>query len=91
MNKSELAAMIAKAMSSSKVEAETFLNVCLDTISDTLTQGGTVTLVGFGAFDVLEQPERKGRNPQTGETILIPPRRKVRFKPGKPLKDKVNG
>ena len=49
----------------------------------------TVSLVGFGTFKVVERKARKGRNPQTGETMKIKAKNVVKFKPGKKLKDAV--
>ena len=56
----------------------------------TLKAGNDVSLVGFGSFSVKETAGRSGRNFKTGATISIPPRKSVRFKPGKNLKDSVN-
>jgi DNA-binding protein HU-beta len=50
-----------------------------------------VALVGFGSFEVKARAERKGRNPQTGEEITIAAAKIPSFKPGKGLKDAVNG
>ena len=55
-----------------------------------LKGGGKLALVGFGSFTVKERAARDGRNPQTGETIKIPARRVVSFKPGSELKGAVN-
>jgi hypothetical protein len=50
-----------------------------------------ITLVGFGTFDVKDRAERTGRNPQTGQEITIAAAKVPSFKPGKALKDAVNG
>ena len=50
-----------------------------------------MALVGFGTFDVKDRAERKGRNPQTGEDLTIAAAKIPSFKPGKGLKDAVNG
>ena len=60
-------------------------------ISDALADGDRVQIPGFGTFVISERKERQGRNPQTNETITIPASKSVRFKPGKNLKDQVNG
>ncbi len=52
--------------------------------------GDTVTLVGFGAFKVVQRKARKGRNPQTGEEIDIKASKAPKFTPGKALKEAVN-
>jgi DNA-binding protein HU-beta len=56
-----------------------------------LKKGDDLTLVGFGTFSVGERAARLGRNPQTGEEIKIKAAKVPKFKPGKGLKDTVNG
>ncbi|MEM7588477.1 MAG: HU family DNA-binding protein [Acidobacteriota bacterium] len=56
-----------------------------------LAGGERVQIPGFGAFEVSVRKERQGRNPQTGEPMTIAASKGVRFKPGKALKDAVNG
>ena len=60
-------------------------------VAEGLAKGEKIDLRGFGTFSVRESAARSGRNPQTGEPIKIPARRVPAFKPGKELKDKVNG
>ena len=55
-----------------------------------VAEGDTVTLVGFGTFQVRKRAERQGRNPKTGETIKIKASKNPAFKAGKALKDAVN-
>jgi len=62
----------------------------IKTIENALKNGESVTLIGFGSFEVKERAERKGRNPQNGEEITIAAARLPSFKPGKALKDAVN-
>ena len=59
-------------------------------IKDTLTRGEDVRIVGFGKFQVKFRWARKGRNPQTGETIIIRSRRTVTFKVSPKLREKMN-
>ena len=61
-----------------------------DVVSEELVNGGKVQLVGFGTFEVVERPEREGRNPKTKERITVAASRVPKFKAGKALKDKVN-
>jgi DNA-binding protein HU-beta len=63
----------------------------IKTIETTLKAGDSITLVGFGTFAVKERAERTGRNPQTGQEITIAAAKVPSFKPGKSLKDAVNG
>jgi DNA-binding protein HU-beta len=62
----------------------------IDSVSEELTKGEQVVLVGFGTFSVKERAARTGRNPRTGEPIQIAAATIPSFKPGKALKDAVN-
>lgn len=87
MTKSELVANMAKSADISQAAASRALSGCLDAISDALSKGEKVTLVGFGTFSVSKRAARKGRNPQTGAIIDIPSANIPKFKPGASLKD----
>ena len=91
MNKSVLIAGIAEHANLTKTDANLALDGLLKTIETTLASGDSVALVGFGSFEVKARAERKGRNPQTGEEITIAAANIPSFKPGKGLKDAVNG
>ncbi|MCC8122023.1 MAG: HU family DNA-binding protein [Oscillospiraceae bacterium] len=90
MNKAELIAAVADKTGLSKKDSEAAINATVDAISDCLTEGDKVQLVGFGAFEVKSRAERIGRNPKTKETIKIPASKVPVFKPGKALKDAVS-
>ena len=90
MNKTELIAAIADQAELSKKDAEAALNAFNGTIGKALKKGDKVQLVGFGTFEVSKRSARKGRNPQTGETIKIKASKTPKFKAGKALKDMVN-
>ncbi|HXL00036.1 MAG: HU family DNA-binding protein [Dysgonamonadaceae bacterium] len=85
MNKSELVDAIAQKSGLSKVDSKKALDATLDAIADELKSGGKVVLVGFGTFSVVERSARKGINPRTKETIDIPAKKVVKFKPGSEL------
>ena len=72
MNKNELIAQIAGKSGLSKKDAEKALNATLDTITEALSNGDKVQLVGFGGFDTKKREARMGRNPKTKEAIEIP-------------------
>ena len=91
MNKSELIDAIAAASDLSKAAAGRALDAMTDTITSALTEEDQVVLVGFGTFSVKDRAARTGRNPQTGEPIEIAAAKIPSFKPGKALKDAVNG
>jgi DNA-binding protein HU-beta len=58
-------------------------------MANAIKDGERVTLVGFGSFSVVRRASRTGRNPKTGELVPIPPRRVVKFRPGKELSNKI--
>ena len=89
MNKKELVDAIAGKTDSSGAAADRAVNALIEIISDTLKKGDSLTLPGFGTFEVRERAARKGRNPQTGEEIEISASKVPAFKPGKALKDAV--
>ncbi len=72
MTKSELIDKISSETNLSKADSGRSLNSVIDNISKALKKGDSVSLVGFGTFDVAKRKARKGKNPQTGETIKIP-------------------
>ena len=90
MNKAELIAAIAAKTGETKKSAEEAVNAFVDVVTESLTKGDKVQLVGFGSFEVRKRAARKGRNPQTKEEIKIPASKAPVFKAGKALKDVVN-
>ena len=90
MNKSELIAAVAAKTGETKKNAEASLDAVIEVITEALTKGDKVQLVGFGSFEVRKRAARKGRNPQTKEEIKIPASKAPVFKAGKALKDVVN-
>ena len=91
MNKSELVDAIAEETKLSKKDTEAFVKSFVDVVSKALKKGDEVALVGFGTFAVTKRAARTGHNPKTGETIKIAAAKTPKFKPGKGLKDLVNG
>ena len=89
MTKVELIASVAAEAGMSKKAAEKAVNAALAAIPEELKNGGKVSLVGFGTFEVRERPERQGRNPQTKEPMTIAASKLPAFKAGKALKDAV--
>ena len=89
MTKGELVEKISSGAAISKKEAETALKAVTSGISDALAKGDSVTLVGFGTFNVSHRAARTGRNPQTGESLQIAAGKGIKFKAGKALKEAV--
>ena len=89
MNKKELVDKVAKKAGTTKKNAQTAIEATLDAIVETVKKGDRVTLVGFGTFTSVKRKARKGRNPQTGNTMNIPAKKYPKFSPGKEFKQKV--
>ena len=90
MNKAELVAAIAEKTELSKKDSEKALKAFIDVVTEELTKGEKVQLVGFGTFEVSERAAREGRNPQNGQTMTIAASKAPKFKAGKALKDIIN-
>ncbi len=73
----------------SQVAAREALDAILASMAASMEDGEKVTISGFGSFRVIDKAAQKGRNPQTGEEMIIPSRRVVKFKPSKKLTAKV--
>ena len=85
MNKGDLVKEVAKVLNTKK-EAQAALDCIFSSITTALKKKDTVILVGFGTFKVGQRKARKGRNPQTGEEILISARKVLTFKTSQILK-----
>lgn len=86
MNKTELVSSIADKNNITKKDAEGLVDGLIETIIDALNEGDKVNINGFGVFDVKVSPERRGRNPRTGEEIIIQEHKSVTFKASKSIK-----
>lgn len=90
MNKKELVQAIAGKTEMNLTQAEKALNGILSAISDTLTKGEKLVLVGFGTFSTNKRLARKGRNPQTGADLEIPEKMVAKFRAGSKLIEQLN-
>ncbi len=90
MNKNDLIASVADSGGFTKADAGKAVDSVFDTITNSLSSGEEVRLVGFGTFSVSHRAAGTGRNPATGETIQIAASKLPKFKAGKALKDSVN-
>lgn len=94
MNKLDLVKIIAANVDlgdkkGTQKDAEAYLDTFIDTVVTALCQGEKVQIIGFGSFEAVERKEREGRNPQTGETLIIGATKAPKFKPGKKFKDTI--
>jgi DNA-binding protein HU-beta len=90
VNKTDMIDHIAKQADISKAAAGRALDAVVGGIKTSLKRGGSVTLVGFGTFNVGKRAARTGRNPRTGASIKIKAAKVPKFRPGKALKDALN-
>jgi len=74
-----------------KVKASDAVETVLQLIKNSLEKGNDVLLSGFGKFYVKDKSARRGRNPITGDVLMLDARRVVTFKPSGKLREKVNG
>ena len=91
MNKSELSTHVAARVSVSRATADSVVSAVFSAIGDALARDDTVAIAGFGTFSTRNRAARQGRNPATGESIAIAASKTPAFKPGKTLRDTVNG
>ena len=71
-------------------DAEFAVKAILDAINDALVRGHRIEIRGFGSFAINHRPPRIGRNPRNGESVAIPEKRVLHFKPGKALREAVD-
>ena len=90
MNKSELIQKVAERVNLPRKKAEEVVDLIFNSMSTALIRGGRVEIRGLGSFVVKEYGAYKGRNPRTGESIQVKPKRLPFFKVGKELKKRVD-
>ena len=90
LTKAEVAEHLFEKVGLSKRDAKDMVEVFFEEIRETLESGEQVKLSGFGNFDLRVKSERPGRNPKTGESVLLPGKHVPHFKPGKELRERVN-
>lgn len=90
MTKSDMVEKIYEKIGFSKKESAELVEMVFDIIKSTLESGEKIKIAGFGNFIVKEKADRRGRNPQTGEEIVISARKILTFKPSQVLKSAIN-
>ena len=91
LTKHDIVEQIQNGLGFPKNQSLEVTETLLEIIKSTLESGDDVLVSGFGKFCVKEKAERKGRNPATGDELMLEPRRVVMFKCSAKLRDKVNG
>lgn len=90
MTKIEFVDAVAKETEWTKKDSEEAINAVVKVITNALLAGEKLSIVGFGTFEVTERAAREGRNPQTGESLMIKACKMPKFKPAKALKELIN-
>ena len=91
ITKNTLVEMLHNEVGLNKREAKEFIEVFFESLKKNLENGNDIKISGFGNFTLREKNARPGRNPKTGEEVLIKERRVVTFKSGLKLKNKLEG
>ena len=91
LTKIKIVASIQNQTGFPKNKPSEMVETLLEIIKGTLESGEDVLISGFGKFCVKQKKKRKGRNPATGESMMLEPRKVVTFKCSGTLKDKING
>jgi integration host factor subunit beta len=89
MTKKEIANAIADEMKLPQMLVQEIIRRLFDRIVDTVAKEGRIELRNFGIFEVKNRGPRKARNPRTGDSVLVPAKRVVTFKPGLEMEEKV--
>jgi len=91
LTKTDIVELIAEKNDCSPAEAKGVLEQLIEIIKSTLASGEDLMISGFGKFQVNEKRPRKGRNPATGNSMVLDKRRVVTFKCAGKLRDRING
>lgn len=89
MTKREFANIISDRLRVPKSAAQEKVDIIFECIYDVLASGESLTINGFGIFEVKQKAERNSHNPRTGETMTIPARMELKFRPCKQLKEDI--
>ena len=89
MTKKEIVRKIAEKSGLTQIQTKDIVQSTLDAIVDSIVEAGRIELRNFGVFEVRERAPRKARNPRTGETVFVPAKKVVIFKPGRLMEDRL--
>ena len=89
MTRKDLVMRFAERMQMEPDAVRAYVDTFLDVVLDTLGSGERIEIRGFGVFQIEERDGRKTRNPRTAEPVMVGPKRSVRFKMGKELRERV--
>ena len=90
MTKADLIAVIEKQANLTPKQAEKVVNICFDSMIQSLYDDERIEIRGFGSFSLHYREARQGRNPRTGDAVALRGKHVPHFKPGKILREKVD-
>lgn len=90
MTKSQLIDQVARERQIPRAQAELAVNTIFESMVTAMARGEGIEIRGFGSFTVRQYGAYEGRNPKTGELVMVPPKRLPYFKVGKALRERVN-
>jgi len=90
VTKSDLIEQLSEQLKVQRGKAEQLVNMVFDTMVAALEQGERIEIRGFGSFEVRDYRGYEGRNPRTGDTVHVQPKRLPFFKVGKDLRERIN-
>jgi integration host factor subunit alpha len=91
MTKADIVDKVWERIGGKKKDSQDLVESVFSMVKVTLENGENVKITGFGKFEVKQKKDRRGRNPQTGETITIEARRILSFKPSTLLRAAISG
>ncbi len=91
LTKADIIEKLYRAEKFKRTEVANYVETLLEIIKEKLEAGEDILISGFGKFCIKDKGSRRGRNPHTGEPIILEPRRIVTFRPSGKLRDKING
>ena len=90
MTKAELVDEVGRQASLTRKHSEVIVDAVFSSILEALQRGDKIELRGFGSFRIRKRGSRTGRNPKTGEGVVVPAKKVPYFKPGKELRELIN-
>ncbi len=90
MTKSQLIEDVAQRLGLTREEAKLLVDTVFSAMTEALVRGERIEVRGFGSFEVRHYGAYEGRNPRTGETVHVLPKRLPYFKPGKEIRERIN-
>lgn len=90
MTKAELVDEVGRQASLTRKHSEVIVDAVFSSIVEALQRGDKIELRGFGSFRIRRRGSRTGRNPKTGQGVVVPAKRVPYFKPGKELRELIN-